>query len=114
MSKDIHHIVELLVILVRASDYITGIMTVLTMAFLGIENRRDLPKVSYSTALDYFVGVCFAFVLSSILQFTGVHFFTKHGSGEVFIIPESSSSSSSDDDYAIEEEPPDAKVPNIT
>ena len=86
----------------------------LTMAFLGIENRRDLPKVPYSTALDYFVGVCFAFVLSSILQFTGVHFFTKHGSGEVFIIPESSSSSSSsDDEDAFEEEPPDSKVPNI-
>ena len=57
-------------------------MTVLTMAFLGIDNRRDLPKVSYSTALDYYVGICFAFVLASILQFAGVHFFTKHGSGE--------------------------------
>ncbi len=69
-------------------------MTVLTMAFLAIENRRDLPKVSYSTALDIFVGVCFAFVLATILQFAGVHFFTKHGSGEVFLIPESSSSGS--------------------
>ncbi|KAK2169071.1 hypothetical protein LSH36_12g07036 [Paralvinella palmiformis] len=72
-----------------------GVTTVLTMTFVGIENRRDLPKVSYSTALDYFVAVCFAFVLATILQFAGVHFFTKHGSGEVYIIPESSSSSSS-------------------
>ena len=55
------------------------------MAFVGIDNRRDLPKVSYSTALDYFVGMCFAFVLASILQFAGVHFFTKHGSGETII-----------------------------
>ena len=54
------------------------------MAFLGIDNRVDLPKVSYSTALDYFVGMCFAFVLASIIQFSGVHFFTKQGSGETF------------------------------
>ena len=53
------------------------------MAFLGLDNRNDLPKVSYSTALDYFVGTCFAFVLASIIQFAGVHYFTKHGSGEV-------------------------------
>ena len=61
----------------------SGITTVLTMAFLGIDNRTDLPKVSYSTALDYFVGMCFAFVLASIIQFASVHFFTKHGSGEL-------------------------------
>ena len=54
------------------------------MAFLSIENRRDLPKVSYSTALDHFLNMCFAFVLASIIQFAGVHFFTKHGSGEIF------------------------------
>ena len=54
------------------------------MAFLGIDNRVDLPKVSYSTALDYFVAMCFAFVLASIIQFSGVHFFTKQGSGETF------------------------------
>ena len=57
-------------------------MTVLTMAFMGIDNRRDLPKVSYSTALDYYVGVSFASVLATIMEFAGVHFFTKHGSGE--------------------------------
>ncbi len=39
--------------------------------------------MSYSTALDYYVGICFAFVLASIIQFAGVHFFTKHGGGEV-------------------------------
>ena len=71
-------------------------MTVLTMAFLGIENRRDLPRVPYSTALDYFVGICFAFVLATILQFSGVHFFTKHGSGEVYIVPEDTSEDDSD------------------
>src|SRR6218665_2239689 len=62
----------------------SGVTTVLTMAFLGIDNRGDLPKVSYSTALDYFVGVCFGFVLATILQFAGVHFFTKRNTGETF------------------------------
>ena len=57
------------------------------MAFLGIDNRVDLPKVSYSTALDYFVGMCFAFVVATIIQLAGAHFFTKTGYGE--ILPES-------------------------
>ena len=30
-----------------------------------------------------FSGMCFAFVLATIIQFASVHFFTKHGSGEV-------------------------------
>ncbi len=33
-----------------------GVTTVLTMTFLALDNRTDLPKVSYSTALDIFVG----------------------------------------------------------
>ena len=73
------------------------------MAFVGIDNRRDLPKVSYSTALDYFVGVCFAFVLAAIIQFAGVHFFTKHGSGEVYIVPGESSDEEDDDEDGEEE-----------
>ena len=80
-NQSIIHIHELLSVFFNIS---TGITTVLTMAFLGIDNRVDLPKVSYSTAIDYFVGMCFAFVLASIVQFAGVHFFTKHGSGETF------------------------------
>ena len=56
------------------------------MAFLGIDNRTNLPKVSYSTALDWYLGTCFGFVLATILQFSGVHYFTKHGSGEVNIM----------------------------
>ena len=55
----------------------------LTLCFMNIDNRNDIPKVSYSTALDIFVGTCFAFVLATIIQFAGVHFFTKHGSGEI-------------------------------
>ena len=50
-------------------------MTVLTMTFLAMDSRGDLPKVSYSTALDYFVGTCFAFVLATIIQVGGA---TRH------------------------------------
>ncbi len=69
----------------------SGITTVLTLAFLNIDNRKDLPEVSYSTALDYFVGTCFGFVMVSIIQFSGVHFFTKHGGGQAAAAPESDS-----------------------
>ena len=68
---------------------ITGVTVVLTMCFMNIDNRRDIPKVSYSTALDYFVGACFTFVFASIIQFSGVHYFTKHGSGEIIHDPDS-------------------------
>ena len=44
----------------------------LTMAFLGLDNRNDLPKVSYSTALDYFVATCFLSVMGSILEVSTV------------------------------------------
>lgn len=45
-----------------------GITTVLTMTFLGLEARTDLPKVSYPTALDFFVFLSFAFIFASIIQ----------------------------------------------
>lgn len=54
----------------------------LTLEFLNVDNRKDLPQVSYSTALDRYVGTCYSFVIVSIIQFAGVHYFTKHGSGE--------------------------------
>ena len=62
-------------------------MSVLTMTFLGLETRNDLPKVSYMTALDYFVTLNFAFIFATIVQFAIVHYFTKIGSGEYYIPP---------------------------
>lgn len=47
---------------------ITGITTVLTMTFLGLEARKDLPKVAYPTALDYFVFLSFSFIFATIIQ----------------------------------------------
>jgi hypothetical protein len=47
---------------------VTGITTVLTMTFLGLEARTDLPKVPYPTALDFFVFLSFAFIFATIIQ----------------------------------------------
>ena len=47
---------------------ILGITTVLTMTFLGLEARKDLPKVPYPTALDYFVFISFTYIFSTVVQ----------------------------------------------
>lgn len=47
---------------------IPGITTVLTMTFLGLEARTDLPKVPYPTALDFFVFLSFGFIFATIIQ----------------------------------------------
>ncbi|CAG2109427.1 unnamed protein product [Medioppia subpectinata] len=82
----------------------TGLTTVLTMTFLGLELRNDLPKVPYLTALDYFVYISFAFISATILEFGFVHFFTKIGSGEYYFSPTSfmqlENSSEMDDNYS--------------
>ena len=48
--------------------YYEGVTTVLTMTFLGLEARTDLPQVSYPTALDYFVFISFMFIFSTVVQ----------------------------------------------
>ncbi|XP_035787592.1 gamma-aminobutyric acid receptor alpha-like isoform X3 [Anopheles albimanus] len=75
-----------------------GITTVLTMTFLGLEARTDLPKVPYPTALDFFVFLSFAFIFATIIQFAIVHYFTKYGSGECYFSVEELTSSSDDED----------------
>merc|ERR1712130_842906 len=62
-----------------------GITTVLTMTFLGLEARKDLPKVTYPTALDYFVFISFMYIFSTVVQFGLVHHFTRLGSGEYYL-----------------------------
>ncbi|XP_059377239.1 gamma-aminobutyric acid receptor subunit alpha-4-like isoform X2 [Carassius carassius] len=53
----------------------TGITTVLTMTTLSISARSSLPKVSYATAMDWFIAVCFAFVASALVEFAAVNYF---------------------------------------
>ena len=38
------------------------------MTFMGLEARKDLPKVTYPTALDYFVFISFMYIFSTVVQ----------------------------------------------
>lgn len=72
------------------------------MTFLGLEARADLPKVSYPTALDFFVFLSFAFIFATILQFAIVHYYTKYNSGECYFnfLEDSSDSGSEDEEVS--------------
>ena len=56
------------------NSFFVGITTVLTMTFMGLEARKDLPKVTYPTALDYFVFISFMYIFSTVVQVTGFLF----------------------------------------
>ncbi|XP_075458045.1 gamma-aminobutyric acid receptor subunit alpha-6 isoform X2 [Ascaphus truei] len=56
---------------------VAGITTVLTMTTLSISARHSFPKVSYATAMDWFIAVCFAFVFSALIEFAAVNYFTN-------------------------------------
>lgn len=49
----------------------------------SLDSRTDLPKVRYATALDWFLLMSFFYCIATLLEFAGVHYFTKVGSGEV-------------------------------
>ncbi|KAG8439088.1 hypothetical protein GDO86_005338 [Hymenochirus boettgeri] len=59
------------------SRTVFGITTVLTMTTLSISARHSFPKVSYATAMDWFIAVCFAFVFSALIEFAAVNYFTN-------------------------------------
>lgn len=60
-----------------------GVTTVLTLMLVIIEGKKDLPQVSYITALDCFLAVCFLFVFSTLFQFALVHYHTKARTGDL-------------------------------
>ncbi|XP_041973405.1 gamma-aminobutyric acid receptor subunit alpha-2 [Aricia agestis] len=62
-----------------------GITTVLTLSTISLDSRTDLPKVRYATALDWFLLMSFFYCIATLLEFAGVHYFTKVGSGEIAI-----------------------------
>ncbi|CAG5129609.1 unnamed protein product, partial [Candidula unifasciata] len=73
-----------------------GSTTVLTMTIIGIENKSQLPKVSYVTAMDVYVALCYVFVIATTIEFAAVHYFTKYGTGEPRLVP-------NDDDSSLDE-----------
>lgn len=60
----------------------TGITTVLTMTTLSTIARKSLPKVSYVTAMDLFVSVCFIFVFAALMEYGTLHYFTSNRKGD--------------------------------
>ncbi|XP_077983735.1 gamma-aminobutyric acid receptor subunit alpha-6-like [Glandiceps talaboti] len=57
-----------------------GVMTILNITTLGWSIRDTLPKVSYAKAMDWYLALCFTFVLGSLIEFAGVNYFSKRRS----------------------------------
>lgn len=87
-----------------------GVTTVLTMTFLGLESRNNLPKVPYCTALDYFVAISFGFIFATIIQFAIVHYYTKVGSGEYYFPPMVTEATSSEEEDDSRDNKPDVTI----
>ncbi|XP_019893131.1 gamma-aminobutyric acid receptor subunit alpha-2 [Musca domestica] len=64
------------------------VTAVLTLSTISLDSRTDLPKVKYATALDWFLLMSFLYCIATLLEFAGVHYFTKVGSGEIPTISE--------------------------
>ncbi len=75
--------IEIFLIFLMRFGLSLGVTTVLTLIFVIIEGKKDLPKVSYLTALDWFLAVCFIFVFSTLFEFALVHYFTKARTGDL-------------------------------
>jgi len=48
------------------------------MTTLSTIARKSLPKVSYVTAMDLFVSVCFIFVFSALVEYGTLHYFVSN------------------------------------
>lgn len=54
-----------------------GITTVLTMTTLSTIARKSLPRVSYVTAMDLFVTVCFLFVFAALMEYATLNYYSS-------------------------------------
>ncbi|XP_077441241.1 gamma-aminobutyric acid receptor subunit gamma-3 isoform X3 [Vanacampus margaritifer] len=54
-----------------------GITTVLTMTTLSAVARTSLPRVSYVTAMDLFVTVCFLFVFAALMEYATLNYYSS-------------------------------------
>ncbi|XP_046887460.1 gamma-aminobutyric acid receptor subunit gamma-3-like [Hypomesus transpacificus] len=53
-----------------------GITSVLTMTTLSTVARTSLPRVSYVTAMDLFVTVCFLFVFAAMIEYATLNYYS--------------------------------------
>ena len=64
--------IQLLISIYSIEEFVSviihlGITTVLTMTTLSTISRKSLPKVSYVTAMDLFVSICFIFTFAALM-----------------------------------------------
>ncbi|MEQ2249682.1 Gamma-aminobutyric acid receptor subunit gamma-3, partial [Ilyodon furcidens] len=62
--------------IVRGTWLSLGITTVLTMTTLSSVARTSLPRVSYVTAMDLFVTVCFLFVFAALMEYATLNYYS--------------------------------------
>lgn len=60
----------------HASVTFAGITTVLTMTTLSTVARNSIPRVSYVTAMDLFVTVCFMFVFAAMIEYAMLNYYS--------------------------------------
>lgn len=53
-----------------------GVSSVLTMATLGTLSCKNFPRVSYLTALDFYIAICFVLCFCTLLEFAVLNFLT--------------------------------------
>lgn len=64
-------------ILLNTKNVFPGVTTVLSITTIGFVGRAALPKVSYPTALDWFIILCFVFVFGAIVEYAYINFIDK-------------------------------------
>jgi Neurotransmitter-gated ion-channel transmembrane region. len=69
------HLVHLVCFFVLLS--VAGVMTVLSMTTMGFSGRAQMPRVSYATALDSFVIICFSFVFAVMIEYAAINCLDK-------------------------------------
>ncbi|ELV10941.1 Gamma-aminobutyric acid receptor subunit epsilon [Tupaia chinensis] len=57
-------------------SFSSWITSVLTMTTLGTFSRKNFPRVSYITALDFYIAICFIFCFCALTEFTVLNFLT--------------------------------------
>ncbi|PWA14372.1 hypothetical protein CCH79_00011117 [Gambusia affinis] len=60
----------------RCQRKLRRITTVLTMTTLSSVARTSLPRVSYVTAMDLFVTVCFLFVFAALMEYATLNYYS--------------------------------------
>ncbi|XP_014837255.1 PREDICTED: gamma-aminobutyric acid receptor subunit gamma-3 [Poecilia mexicana] len=68
--------VHALSVVVQTTGTYKGITTVLTMTTLSSVARTSLPRVSYITAMDLFVTVCFLFVFAALMEYATLNYYS--------------------------------------